>query len=64
MSKNAAMLALMTEDAKTPASPDKLDKLRAAVRTLRDKEQQRVDLMARHAELGVEIYEIKTKTIR
>jgi hypothetical protein len=63
MSKNAAMLALMTEDAKTPASPDKLDKLRAAVRTLRDKEQQRVDLMARHAELGVEIYEIKTKTI-
>lgn len=63
MNKNAAMLALMTEDAKAPAPKDKLDKLREGVRVMRDIEQQRKGLMERHAELGVQLYEIKTKTL-
>jgi hypothetical protein len=55
--------ALMAEDAAAPAPQDKLDKLRAAVRELRDIEKRRVDLTAIQTELGLKVREIKTKTI-
>jgi hypothetical protein len=62
MAKNE-VATLMAEDANRPASPDRLEKLRVAVRELRDTEQERADLAARSAELGTKLHELRTKTI-
>jgi hypothetical protein len=61
--KPNAVATLMAEDAKKPPPADKLEKLRQAVRTLRDVEFQRVTLNERLAELGTQVHELKTKTI-
>jgi hypothetical protein len=57
------VLALMREAAAKPASADKLDKLRAAVKELRDLETARAELTERLSENGKLVFEMKTKTL-
>ena len=61
--KQNAVASLMAEDAKKPPPKDKLDKLRQAVRELRDIEFERTKAQERLAELGTQVHEMKTKTI-
>jgi hypothetical protein len=61
--KSNAVAAMMAEDAAKPPPKDRLEKLRDAVRELREVEFQRKSLEERQAELGTRMYELKTKTI-
>lgn len=61
--KNDAVAAMMADDAKKPPPKDKLDKLRDALRELRDIEAQRASLAERQTELGTRVHEMRTKTL-
>lgn len=62
MSKDE-VATLMVAEAKRPPAPDRLEKLQAAVRELRNVEMERKSLEERQAELGKRVHELKTKTI-
>jgi hypothetical protein len=62
MAKNE-VATLMLAEAKKPPPADRLEKLQAAVRELRDVEAERKSLEERQAELGKKVHELKTKTI-
>lgn len=57
------VLSLMKASAAKPAPQDKLDKLRAKIREVREIEMQRKDLVERNAALGTRLYEIQTKEL-
>ena len=54
---------LMLAEAKKPPPADRLERLQAAVRELRDVEMQRKELEGRQSELGTRAHDLKTKTI-
>lgn len=57
------VLSLMKASAAKPAPKDKLDKLRAKIREVRDIEAQRESLAERSRQLGTRLYEIQTKEL-
>jgi hypothetical protein len=64
MSKDTStVLALMREDAAKPPTGDRLDKVRAGIKKMRELEAQRASIEERLAENGKELYELKTKEL-